>query len=803
MRHVVGKKAFMARELEQIQHSITEILRDAEGLVEKELTAPHDFVTLKESALQMDLREAIEQLEKLLDSDNVDKIREVFKELCKKRSEANAASAFSMFTAPNNTVNELFWNIGNCLFDLKTQNEALELFAPNVRHIVTLDFEVIDASKKQTDPKNIRFNPNVAPIASVLKGSASLDRFGNFVVVDDTVFDLTTIAEMPLGYLQAFISELEANKKFRSLVPAIYQHNDAFRQLSDDILTINNQGRTPRQVIEDFARKLELGGSKVHGGDVASNTAVVAHTDFIGYLESLPDEFKAQLKQMSGGDITLDEIMKRLASENCVEIAARTLKQVLSNPSNKALLDAPVKLDIYAVRAIKGRYGTKDGMPMQPSGTEKQLPEHLVEQSLSKLEIDDEEQMINLLTSFSHNHYRYLLKYANINPGIFDVQRAFFNHIKNGILGEDGTHAFLEAIVFNNQKTPNYKSLIVACGAQYVKKYLENAHQDERYDAVTEKDNHGYTLLHYAATYPESIRVILGFLPKSDLMKALKDKNCHNETVLHIASENYESLLAILEILPKNMRMEALDAVKFQAFLHNQAGNPEHLKRILQLLPENELFKVINFPDHNRKDKTVLHLAMLHPESMQVILDFFPEDKLLESLKVLDRDGQPVIWSATNNLSTLLVILEHLPENQRFEAVQIKNSAGMPLIYFVAGCYPATIQRMLELIPRGERLAALQTSMNSWNVLSLIEDKPETLKSTISLVLSPEQFNEFESEHPDMMCDNIAGLEEYLKQRVPDNSNQLASSSGYTPHATSVSKAPATGLDAQERRNRN
>ncbi len=126
---------------------------------------------------------------------------------------------------------------------------------------------------------------------------------------------------------------------------------------------------------------------------------------------------------------------------------------------------------------------------------------------------------------------------------------------------------------------------------------LEHLPVDDRFEALKKLDKQGqYTFLHRVVANPESLKMMLKFLPAKTLLDALNVKSTHGITVMNYATQCPESLEIILKCLPAQ---DLLDILKFKSLngktvLNEAAKNPRSLDLILKALSSENLTALIH-----------------------------------------------------------------------------------------------------------------------------------------------------------------------------------------------------------------
>ncbi|MCF6768537.1 hypothetical protein L3V86_09210, partial [Thiotrichales bacterium 19S11-10] len=263
---------------------------------------------------------------------------------------------------------------------------------------------------------------------------------------------------------------------------------------------------------------------------------------------------------------------------------------------------------------------------------------------------------------------------------------------------------------------------------------------------IKEKDGYGRTVLHLAAKHPQSLGMILDKLPESDRLNAVKEKDDDGRTVLHLAAKHPQSLGMILDKLPES---DHLNAVKEKdnygnTVLHLAANNPQSLGMILDLYPKSDRLNAVKEKDGY--GRTVLHLAANNPQSLGMILDKLPESDRLNAVKEEDRYGNTVLHLAAKHPESLGMILDKLPESDHLNAVKEEDRYGNTVLHLAAK-HPESLGMILDLYPKSDRLNAVKEEDGyGRTVLHLAAKHPESLGMILDKLPESDRLNAVKEE---------------------------------------------------------
>ena len=226
------------------------------------------------------------------------------------------------------------------------------------------------------------------------------------------------------------------------------------------------------------------------------------------------------------------------------------------------------------------------------------------------------------------------------------------------------------------------------------------------------KDNNGSTALHFSATNPVSLKLILSLYPEKECLATFKVKNDNGNTPLHLAATNPESFETILKLYPENERLAAIQVKNSNGDtpLLLAARNPELLKTILSLLQENERLAAVNVKD--KCNRTLLYLISDITESLETILRLYPENERLGAIKATHDSNSSPLKTAATNPESLKTIFNLLPENVRLEAIKFKDNRGSTPLH---QANHKMLETIVSLLPQIELIKALQVKNNDGN----------------------------------------------------------------------------------------
>ncbi|OCH98768.1 hypothetical protein A8135_10725 [Legionella jamestowniensis] len=672
------------------------LLKEIEPLLMDNIV-PHDYASLKAQIVNQELMDELEALRELL-AHKTDQFEDAFKTRCKERAKRNENTCLSFFALPLGSCNTLYWQIAERLFKPKTLGEMFELLLSDSASLISPEF-YLDLPPNSTSEQLIAASKHASielcakPFAELTEAS-DMKRLTQFIMAENWLFDINELAEFNFVHHQALLKTLQ-NKK-STLIEKLYQHNPSLQTLYTQLLTVNNQGQSLYEAIKHLIQELTLGGERFTGDVYASTKAQVAYTDFLSHLNSFPSPIKASFMALKTSyNLTLNEILDDLNQEDCVETGASRLREILDNPVNLSVLNTKPNLSQEEIDAIKNQY-EKNSLPLTGNDSTNNLPANYLCTQLSRLEIIDEFNYLDLLIAFPPSYYDSLLKFAQIKcKPTFPIK--LLEMLKTGILSKEQLDALVEAIKNNVNKVgiipalsyavelKNYdllKSLLAISEPQQLTDFhllskedtplLWNIYQDEKACGIilsvwksAEKSLNTFRarcLLEEEIDYPSDVTRRLETVPENERFEIVSIKNARGDNLAQSACYRTASLLTILELLPENKRISVI-------LDKNNAGDTllhrvdtGILKGLLKLLPEKDRLEAINSKDN--KNSAVIERLKL--QQVTDLLDIFPEESRLEVFTYKNDN----LFNVANNSDDLLKILSLLPENARLSLLR-------------------------------------------------------------------------------------------------------------------------------------
>lgn len=432
----------------------------------KALTNPADgklnnYPGVVQGVLQKELQHEIQKLEGFLSqtSRNQQEFAAFFTERCKKRA-SDRNKYVSLDAMPESPANRMYWEIANVLFCPKTMRDMLAILLPEIKYQVQLS----DVYSETVSTSRIdRYKETMHNLTKVVRSEIGLDEapdisnIANFAITSTDIFDVREIAFFPMSYHEQLEQSLSEN--FPALHRKLYQHNPSLRMLRDDIQMFRNDVATPRAAINRLMSMLKRGNTQVTGLEYVPDPAQTAAMYFYEYVKSLSDETRAKLLSLNDGTgVTVKKVIDGMSG--CVNTTCGLLSAILRNNSDSPVLDASPGLNIDVVSKAMQKYDNALKSDTAAINTKNdysnhgQLPEKMVTQVVSKLAINNSDQVLGLLLDFPPFFYDTLLQHI---PGRW--LSSFQSFLSSGMFNETQRRALIAAIVHNYEHLKEGESL--------------------------------------------------------------------------------------------------------------------------------------------------------------------------------------------------------------------------------------------------------------------------------------------------------------------------------------------------------
>lgn len=675
--------------------TISQLINQAITNLPPQMPLINDKQTLIAHVLCQELENELEILNAMLSADDFE---QEFRSRCAYRAQELGDSLLSFPAMPSSACNQLYFKIATILFKPNTMHEMLAILLPQATIYLTHTASLRDETQRWfTGSLIITFEREDI---SALDAPATLETFSSFVVCEDTLINLAEIAAFNFNLHQAYYEALR--KSYPNMALRLYQHNTALKSLSDH-LQMSSKGQSPLTVISSFIRSLILGGTKATNALFATPATHQALVDFLLYLESLPKEFQNRLLGLSGADAekTLAYVIDKLRKGDCVETAARQLREITEKASNFPILMTYPKLSPTYLQALRSQYRSGSILSTAGDATARQFPTSHLRSALAHIKINNAFDLMRLLLSFPIELYSPLLQQVEKISPLLSLTFAYC--IKNNILGREQTDAFFKALICSKKiPLPKIIEFSKACYKKQsglFKALFENISMERLLSSEVNLTE----LLRYAMGYPELYRAILEKIPAEGRLNVLQYKDSRNRSLLYWATQNLQLWEIILELLPKEVQLIAVteEFPDGYTLLHRVANDLEWLQLILAVYPVEDRLWAINQRDGD-DGNTVLHLAASHPSALKELLQYYPA----EALPMIAGELLPKAMPNINSLKILFPL--------------ISRGEWVTIVCALLPCaldYPDSFGFILESLSEPERIRALHDGGFSVNKL--------------------------------------------------------------------------------------
>ncbi len=665
---------------QELRDAVFKLIRRAEEKHKHLDQEPRSLSTLRESALKIELMREINELKAILKSKYPESD---FKKRCQWRVD-NPDKTIAFSSMPDSPSNRLYWKIAALIFKPKTMGEMLQIILPSIKYQVTVS---VEPSKSCLNLKEGMRNPEIGLYKTSVDEHnlpPTLEELSHFVICNDKVFYVPDISLLTLRLHTKLQYELRMG--YPDILDKFYRHNESLQSLNADIKAFNNNGITPKEAITQLSKGLALGGSKYTGNIYATKPADEAIKHFFDYFNALPDKTKEKLRSLAYHGVTIGTIIdNEIGKGTCVESASSHLDSVLKENSNNPLLSEPSNMSPDELKNLEQKYKSLDGFNTKKNSLLTfQLPMHLKYTAISKMHLDNFQDVLTVLLNFPPEHYNDLSEQIAHNNR--EVEFAELTVcVKNRVFNEEQRDALAKVLVKNYSRyhfpepclfwalstneplfikeavsyypealrVDAVKTNVDAYGNTVLHKAKDNSDMQQtvllllpaqrRIEVLRVKNNTGNTSLSFVAPKPARLKTLVELLPTEHRLEAVKVATDSNgETLLYKARDSIESVQYILGLYPKNQR---LNVIMQQSKGGNSLANSikkEHLKGVMTMLPESHRLSFLKSPaliSPYRVDK-ILNLLLTHGESIlnsdEGFKDSFIPDLML-ILKFLQR----------------------------------------------------------------------------------------------------------------------------------------------------------------------
>lgn len=346
-------------------------------------------------------------------------------------------------------TNELIYNLLITLFDIQHLAGLIQLMSGNLIGIwqqMVIDIqdtcpEGLLATQKlhffrHSKPMPVRFTglESLTTLPPTLEALSMLV----FSRADGVVLNLDTIKHYSFTQQRYIYKMLHAN--FPDLAKRVYQHNEAWRVLAEDIRYVEKAGITPKEAIRRLVKGLRRGGENYSGDEFeAGDAAFDAITKFLAYFHRLPLALQKQLLALNTSDKSknVESLLSLLHNDQCVEMLATDFEDIYYSHDEQACMNVVVGISHDDLAAMEAKC-TRGLDVMQASDMlHGDVPVALGEKMLNALTFDNIAQTFDyfstipnelfdlfLRTVHIEDHASFMIKtFAAVDAGYFSGER--------------------------------------------------------------------------------------------------------------------------------------------------------------------------------------------------------------------------------------------------------------------------------------------------------------------------------------------------------------------------------------------
>ncbi|KTD77150.1 hypothetical protein [Legionella waltersii] len=648
---------------------ITKLLQEASSLLKEECIAPHDYASVKQRMLELELQGELEYLTKLLEEP--EHFAEEFLKSCQDRAKDDTHS-LGFHQEPLSATNSLYWQIAELCFAPSTMQEMLSILLPTVRYRVAI--RLSDYVTKQEMREN-RHQPEI----KLEEGLASLTQkpvhseLAHYVIAEGCLLDVRDVIHFPLGTHSLLRKSLldgspsSANPLVRldKLVQPLLEHNEFFRGLKYDLDCYEHKGIIPMRALEQLIQGLLLGSTHMTRSEYANATATLAVQRFIEYLEGLPEKVQQDLRKSKGDFYSLDDVIKReLVKDSCVETAAGHLNKILKAQKTNPLWTKPAAISPIDLKKLHDKYNKHS----EEKPTEKEeckllsLPEQLLNQALQGIAPKNYSELVFLFLNFPTQWYGLLL--THLMPQ--KPQNVLTQAIRQGYFSPEQQQALVKAILKQLQKRD------AANDGQAIFNWAQSTHDEGIIEQALEiiflnelcRDQfYDQPLWHrLIKDHPLLLPSVFKRLPSNLLERMFKQKkegyNALMLAVLH-QPDAISDLLTVIEKFPQRTQEEIFtqtDDFGNNALMLAIPAHPEAIHRFIKLIKKlPQVTQTVIFKQVNDLSVNALMLAAKYrPNSILLFIAV---------IKKLPQETQDIISKQTDidDNNSLMVAIRHQP----------------------------------------------------------------------------------------------------------------------------------------------
>jgi len=307
-------------------------------------------------------------------------------------------------------------------------------------------------------------------------------------------------------------------------------HNEALQTLQMDIDFINNEGKTPKEAIEQLIKGLRLGGNGIRGiREHEENASIVSQTAymfFIEYLNGLPAGIKDDLLEYDDG--ALKNVLTHLNSGQCIDTAALELQLMLERNPHSTLLNNPLEMVSERVVQLHNKYPNLLGTE-KDHHSDLELPDLYVAEVLRSVRLESADDLINLLLSFPASYYKAIWSYVpKAHLRLSEIYVALKNAMTDGLFTLSAKQVLAKVVCSSVLDAGAKRQLLFAATKINYAGLMHNVCSlytpEELFAELIKSNEGGQMVLHRVAGNPELLKTVLDSLKRLPLTFKIKDR---------------------------------------------------------------------------------------------------------------------------------------------------------------------------------------------------------------------------------------------------------------------------------------
>ena len=679
------------------------ILEELEKLKELSLhegiPKPVDYISTLSLMASLELHREIEFLKEALR--DPDRFEDQFKARCAER-ELDIVNNFSFQYSPDSPTNLLYWNLAKKVFEPDSMKAILSILLPGITCQLKADIQY--TSSTSGVPRAVPVLIEDTELEALAVMEPDHERFMQFSISEDVIFDVQNIALFSLKLQSQFYTLLSS--KYPKFARSLYQHNSSLITLSDNILDLNNKGKTPKMALEELMQGFTLAGERMSKQKYASDEVNSTLALFFNYFKSLDSDLQTQLRAMEGDDdrVTLGKVIDcEIGKGTCVETAAIHLHGILKNNTHNPVLTSSPGMSAAALKELNSQYGPKQTLNTQKDKHKVPvLPVQLYQKIVTKIEVSSIDNLLSFMLHIPVSYYDNFWENVSLDKPEKRID-SLIAVIRQGCLDLKQKQALADALVKHfsrfETETPLLFLATLSDDLDFFQRIISHYTQQELEDGLQEMVDDD-TIFLYSVYSPAILAYILEIYPESKRLEALKAQDMNDKTILHYL-DSPALIKRVLNYVPESERLALLTTKNYkgETVLYRNVKYPEALKAQLGSLSKEDKIKAL-FAE-NDSGKMVLEKLIKHPDMFETILESFSAEEIIALC------DEKLLWTcAVENPEALTVPFKFIP-----------NEQAMQLSFSLVEYFPELFKEYFKTLPRDNRLQVVLAKKGDENFL--------------------------------------------------------------------------------------